>query len=73
LLIQAMASQMGRLRPRGVRESGLSIDGDPQQSRSNSEVLIQTPENLIRYLTSPFLHLTACTVYPKRHCEGILM
>jgi hypothetical protein len=48
-----------------VRESGLSIDGDPQQSRSNSEVLIQTPANLIRYLTSPFLHLIACTVYLK--------
>jgi hypothetical protein len=44
-----MASQIGRLRPRGMRESGLTIDGDPQQSRSSSEVLIQPLANLIRY------------------------
>jgi hypothetical protein len=49
LLFQAMASQIGRLRPRGMRESGLTIDGDPQQSRSSSEVLIQPLANLIRY------------------------
>jgi hypothetical protein len=48
-LFQAMASQIGRLRPRGMRESGLTIDGDPQQSRSSSEVLIQPLANLIRY------------------------